>query len=326
MSHPSSGALRVIAPVAVLVLSACQYFPSHEDVYVPVPLRIGDVRIDGTDTSYVLTGVGYEVVAFAREVLLEARPELEGAAVAFRRHFGTDPRVVRIHYDPVEDRSFRSARMQRGDTLPQPTGRRGAGEIRVKVARPRERGDPLRLPPVAAALAQEWIMAFERSAGAGATGDADVPRDASAPALPAWFRAGAAELIARSPRQTAHLSMLRRQLDEAPALEEFFRATSPEPVDTGAARPPRRVPSRGMMQRLDQVGLWTAQSIAVTRYLADREGPEYIGTVAERLLGGEDILEITRSARSLPATPGALDEAWRAWLEAVAPPLRGGSE
>src|SRR5688572_28752378 len=129
---------RTIAfALALPALSACssirEMFPSREEVFKPIPVTIGDTRVIGDDTVYVLESPEYELVAPMRELLPDARKALDHTAREYRRVFGDDPqRIV------VELRAVSRDRVAVGwipDTVEPNDGPRravGAGIVREK--------------------------------------------------------------------------------------------------------------------------------------------------------------------------------------------------
>ena len=70
----------------------------------------------------------------------------------------------------------------------------------------------------------------------------------------------------------------------------------------------------GRDERFDRGALFSIESYAVAQYLAEREGPAFVGTLAERLIAGARIDDVVATARGVPANVTALEPAWRAWL------------
>jgi len=86
-------------------LSACsairEMFPSREEVFKPIPVTIGEPRVIGTDTVYVLESPEYELVAPMRELLPDARKALDHTAREYRRVFGDDPQKIVVELRAV---------------------------------------------------------------------------------------------------------------------------------------------------------------------------------------------------------------------------------
>jgi hypothetical protein len=60
--------------------------------------------------------------------------------------------------------------------------------------------------------------------------------------------------------------------------------------------------------------LFYAQSFALVEFLAETEGPEFIGTLAAALARGESLGTALLTATRVPQDLTALDVAWRDWL------------
>lgn len=159
------GALARGAILALLVpLAACktlrETFPKREDVFKPIPVSLGEERVVGRDTSYVLSGRGYQVITRDRDLLPDAKTALDRTSSAYRRYFAADPPVVGVllHTPPRKG--------QRPDSLVMP------GAHVVTMTGWRESDDDTRsgaLPPearsgfVALPLARAWLAALADS-------------------------------------------------------------------------------------------------------------------------------------------------------------------
>jgi hypothetical protein len=56
------------------------------------------------------------------------------------------------------------------------------------------------------------------------------------------------------------------------------------------------------------------QVLTLAQFLAEREGPEFIGRMAENFARGRSMPEILRGARNLPADLDSLQRVYAAWL------------
>jgi hypothetical protein len=66
--------------------------------------------------------------------------------------------------------------------------------------------------------------------------------------------------------------------------------------------------------RLDASTLFESQSVAVTRFFADREGPEFVGHLVDALARGANISAALSRSRMLPTDMPELERAWKMWL------------
>jgi len=323
-------------------------FASHEDVFPPIPLSIGEMRVVGSDTVYALSGRGYEVVAPTRDVLPDAQQALDAAARSFQRHLEAEPPrvVVDVRSRPV---SAPSPGEVRRDTL-------GGDTVRAPLPRPRKDARDRAMMPrpvgvLAIPVARAWLTSY---AAANAptnaqTANAGTEREDEAwgqdPRVPDWLEVALPPLVAESPIADFAAAELGRQSGELIPLRALFdstRALVPRPdragepggrVAAGQAPPADRVgPStgaaaggRGRGRRVEPASLFDVQSIAVARFLAERAGPAVIGELLRASLRGARIDDVLRGQTTLPGTVDALDAAWRAWVKEQRPRRGGGA-
>ena len=298
----------------LLALPACSYFPSHEEVFIPVPLAIGESRVVDGDTSWVLAADAYEIVAPRQALLPDARRALDESAEQFRAIFGAaPPRVTVALHEPDRDPDDDT-----GTALP--AGEAGEDVVAVRVppvermrrgvvARPR----PLPLAPVARA----WLAAYAdarsstprlRTAWAAGTVPADDAR------LPDWLEDGIVQIVAGSPLRDVALARLAEQRSRALPLRQLLTMARP----VGALDPvvgrddDRRAAIAG---ELEGSLLFAVQSYGVARFLAEREGRSFLGAMVDRVLAGDAALAALGGARHLPGDLDALQGEWDRWLE-----------
>jgi hypothetical protein len=330
---PSSFVVRA----ALLLMSAglpaaCSRFASHEDVFPPIPLTLGEARARGSDTVYALSGRGYELIAPAREILPDAQQILDGAARTFRRYMGEDPPRLIVE--------MRAAQPAAGPPPTPPAGptRSASDTLILPLLRSRDERDVPRPPTyIARPVVRAWVAAYStaRAARAPAT-QTDTAGAGRGPGAPAWLLDALSQLVSPSPYQDIYLAQLSRQADDLIPLRTLFDSTA-YPLAAGRAegdpaasqvsggpppagrpqgsRPPGGRP-RGPSERLDRAALFAAESFAVARFLSEREGPDFIGDLANRVLGGERVENVLRDAKSVPGDLAAFESAWRSWLAA----------
>ena len=312
--------MRRLVPLALLVVSACssfrETFPTHEQVFVPVPLTVGEARVVGGDTSWVLAEAGYEIVAPRRELLPDARRALEGAAEQFREIFGVAP--VRVTVALHEPRG-------RDDEAPAWPAVEGEGEViplpipaTPSSARMRARPRPLPLAPVARA----WLAAYaDVRAGTPRLRSAWVPDapPADDPRLPDWLEDGIVGIVAGLPARDALLAELARDRARALPLSRLFSmprpAASREALgeDPVAARPEERRALLG--GELEGARLFAVQSYGVSRFVAEREGRAMLGAMVDRVIAGETALAALGAAKHLTPDDALLQREWERWLQ-----------
>lgn len=298
---------RLRARVLVLPLLAlsCSYFPSHEEVYIPIPLDVGQPLIENGDTNYVLTGPGFRMIAPRQQILADARHDLESAVRQFELYFGESPDEVTVRYvDSLDARDLREREIERlaGRT-------RYEGEIVLPARRmPTYRGDRNPPPPAAApAAARRWIIAHARRTADAARGDASATDTIR---IPAWIATAMSDLVAYG---TAPNTSARDLWERRSNLLDLRTLFSLDRLD------PERNPEDRISDRdIERLTLRRLQSTSVARYMVEREDARYLGTVAERLFSGRSIDEALQGAQVLPTDLEELEHAWRAWIEQVA--------
>ncbi len=344
-----------------MLASGCASFSGSSTV--PVPVTIGEPRIAGSDTEYVLRGPGYELISPTRDVLPDAREALAGAAREFRRYFAADPGSVTVRLAPATGRGGVTA-----STAP-PTS---ASELVVPIAslpKGRSRQGPAVVPiGLTQVVARAWVERYVRDRGRSdsmtATGE---HASGSTPdsALPDWLEVALPELVSASPGEDLLIARLARQSDLTP-LRELFAMQRPAPptfargntgreggtgdqgstggsggegsgadgggpggaggtIPLGRERRGGRLGDgfgrgrfgEGSMMRGAKLPPWLAfqvEGLAVTRFLAEREGPGFIGHLVDRVSRGASVEEALQDARVLPHTIDELETAWQAWL------------
>ena len=116
-------------------------FPRREEIFKPIPVEIGEERVQGADTSYVLAGTGYQVVARDRELLPEAKSALDRVAGNWRQYFGAEPAAVTVVLRPPARRGSRP------DSVAPAPNPGTTGVVFVAARRPRDDERDLRSMP-----------------------------------------------------------------------------------------------------------------------------------------------------------------------------------
>lgn len=311
-----------------MTLSACgtfrEMFPARDEVFKPIPVTIGEPRVSGTDTTYVLETPEYELIAPVRALLPDARRALDNTVREYRRVFGDAPQriVVELRVVPRD----RVADGWTGDTIEPAEGPRRAIAPAVVPDKRSSR------PPVVLAqfltvrAARAWLLAHADYRA----GRAPVPNDRRSlddARLPDWIEDALQDLIAGSPVQEMYVDRLAERADEV-SLRELLESPRPEPArdaqrraqlpPTSSTRPAGGVfmggpPSRDR-GKLEGAELFRAQAISFALFLAEHEGREYLGRLTDRLLSGESARTALAAAPSLPDELDGLEKEWKKWL------------
>lgn len=327
----SSVTYRTLAlALALPALSACsnlrEMFPSREEVFKPIPVTIGEPRVIGNDTVYVLESPEYELVAPMRELLPDARKALDHTAREYRRVFGDDPqRIV------VELRAVSRDRVADGwipDTVEPSDGPRRAVAPAIV---PEKRSSRAPVAPAGFLMmraARAWLLA---------RADYRVGRPPSAPGaevrfgddarIPDWIEDALTDLIGGSPAQEMYVARLAERV-ETLSLRDVLESTRPEPAKDAQRRaqlPPTATtrPAGGVFMggppsrdrgKLEGAELFRAQSVAFAIFLAEHEGREFLGTLTDRLLSGEAAETALAAAATLPDELPGIEKAWKEWM------------
>ena len=295
--HPSRRRTALLAVLLTAPLAGCSLFPKHEEVWEPVAPAIGERRITGTDTSYVVEGRGYQLVSPSRQILADVQPVADNASFRYRRYFGADPATLVARLVPARDIEDTTS----ADTLPHPAD---TTELTIRVrARSRDiRYANVSPQMVAQPLARRWLAARAAAQGGG-TG------------MPGWVQVGMTEFVAATPLSEYLVSTLARDMKRAVPLAEFLSAPAPEYGESVRGTETQRPMAPGSRRRLEGYALFAAQSIALLRFIEEREGTPFVTALYDRTARGETAAAVLAEAQKLPKDPAALDAAWREWMK-----------
>lgn len=333
-TDPMPTKLRSLAALAMSAasLAGCasfgSMFPSHEEVFTPIGPTIGVARIQGNDTSWALTGSGYELTSNKRIVLPSVQTALDGAAADFRAYFAGDPPTVSVV-------ALQLKRGQRPDSG-QLAQIRSTGAIPIYV-RLAEQGrgmsvgmssgpDQVSVAPVVRAWVTAMASAPAASATTGTTSSAGVPRwlEVAIPALIGGW--GDADIVsAQIGMHPDRIIGLRSVFSgERPAGDTTTRIRRRGEDDADGIFNGPRSDNRGGYQRsrpnakdipaLSGGSLWDAEALSITNYIATREGRPFIGKAARALMAGGTMDEVLASAQMVPRDVDTLERNWRDWL------------
>ena len=311
-------------------LSACsgmrEMFPSREEVFKPIPVTIGEARVIGTDTVYVLESPAYELIAPMRELLPDARKALDHTAREYRRVFGDDPQKI-----VVELRAVSRDRVADGwipDTVEPADGPRRAVAPAIV---PEKRSSRAPVAPAGFLMmraARAWLLArVDYRVGRSPTGPKAQVRFGDDARIPDWIEDALTDLIGGSPAQEGYVARLAERV-ETVSLRDLLEASRPEPAKdaqrraqlppTASTRPAGGVfmggpPSRDR-GKLEGAELFRAQSVAFAIFLAEHEGREFLGTLTDRLLSGESAETALTAATTIPHDLPGIEKAWKDWM------------
>jgi hypothetical protein len=248
----SRAAARAAALLATLAAAtACSSirsrFASHDDVFPPVPLSIGEMRVVGSDTSYVLPGNGYTLVATSREQLPDAQQVLDDASRSFKRYLSADPLAVVVDIRVRAD-SARPARpapplAAGGDTIVVPPPPRPRGDRAPRDGMGMSRTPMYLARPVVRSWLTAYATAHARPQGATSTPTTTAPAPGAStagaaaatsspagwghdPRVPDWLEQALYELVLSSPFLDMYVAQLAMQSSaELIPLRTLFDST-----------------------------------------------------------------------------------------------------
>jgi hypothetical protein len=332
--------IRTLALVAATQnVLACSRFVWHEDPFTPDPAPASETLVADGDTTYVLRGSAYYLLATQRDALWN-REVMEDVAWRYRALFGDAPPVIAVRLDSVATPSDPAT--WRGVPLATVALRRrgadgaGKGGERDRDRTAAEDSARVRLfagPMLSATAAETWLHA--RAMEAARASDSQ-PGGPSSPAtrgayLPAWMEAGALRILGNSGALLRATSELRADSKNIMPLASLFavgwsaRPNAVEIVRAGASQYDlddediRQEAATRARNRRDGTGvspLFIAQAVSVLSFLQERD-PGMVGRLADELSRGASIPDMLASSATLPHDVAGLDAAWRGWLERV---------
>ena len=310
-------------------------FPSHDEVFIPVPLTVGELRIEGTDTAYVLTGPGYELRAKDRSLLTDAQSAIDRTEASFARYFVTEPPTIRVVLRSVSRKG------------PKPDSAAMATEnwprtVTVFVWKPEGRdremmGSGVRDEAVSLPVARAWLAIITDSASRASARTRLIsntePDTTTGASAPGWIQSALTTLIAGSPDPDFLVAALAKHPDRMVPLRTLFAASRQE---FGRSRDERGrgVPNgqtdemgapgrgaRGAMGRSPRASmelagpmLLNAEATSVAAYLAAREGRPFVGHLALALSSGARFTDLLGEAKVVQHDFDAFEGDWKAWV------------
>jgi hypothetical protein len=326
--------MLVMSAVAVTgCASFGSLFPSHEEVFTPIGPTVGVARIDGKDTSWVLSGAGYELTSANRALLPSVQAALDGASADFRAYFAGDPPTKNVV-------ALQIKRGQRPDSAAMARVRAtGAIPLYVRLAE-QGRGmsvgqmsgpDLVSVAPVVRAWVSSMGSAPSATATAGTTTSAGVPR---------WLEVAIPSLIGGWSDADIVSAQIGLHPDRIIGLRSIFSGDRPASDTSRRARRgdddgfdramndrrrgdyPRSRPNPKDIPALSRAAHWDAEALSITNYLATREGRPFIGTATRALMAGATMDEVLGGAQLVARDIDTLDRNWRDWVVAQAQAMK----
>ena len=299
MSHRTLRALTALVTIQSAV--GCSRFVWKEDPFIPDPAPTTEVIAVGADTTYVLRGASYYLLAQQRNALWN-REVLDDVAWRYRALFGEAPPAIAVRLDTAAvDRAQDSTWRGMPLATVAPRRRPDARDRREEIDSVRAR--LVAQPMLAAAATEAWLEARTHSV------------------LPAWMEAGALRIVASGGAPDRAAAELRANQKGIVPLGSLFSVTwQRRPNATEVARSdasPFDEPSPGRPRR-DQPGgvspLFIAQSVSVLAFIHERDAA-LIARLADELPRGASFETVLASSAALPHDMPAFEAQWRKWLQ-----------
>jgi len=335
---PRAGALA-----AVIAMSAgCARFVWHEDPFTPDEAPVTEVVTSGTDTTYVVRGASYYLLARHRAALWN-RDVMDDVVWRYRAVFGEAPPVIAVLVDSTAARADSGATW-RGVPLAVVSVRRRGEERAGRDGQPRRitREAPidsvelLRLTSsmLAARAADTWLRARTREVARGTDGQPGGPavaRGRDAVRLPAWYEAAVLATLRASGALLRANAEVRADPKHVVPLATLFAIERParpattaivdamdEPTadldEGGELRGDRRFrASAARMGAGAGEPLFVAQSVSVLSFLHERDST-IVARLADDLARGRSASDMLATSATLPHDIPTLDAEWRAWV------------
>jgi hypothetical protein len=317
----------------------CSRFVWHEDPFTPDAAPASETLVAGRDTTYVLRGSTYYLLASQRAALWN-REVLDDVAWRYQTLFGDAPAVIAVRLDTVA--TANDSATWRGVPLASVALRRRGAQSPGNAKRQRDRDrspaeDSARVrlfagPMLSATAAETWLRARAMDATRSADSQPGGPSRAAARggALPAWIEAGALRILGTAGAPDRAAAELRADSKNIMPLASLFtvgwpgRPNALEIVQSGANRYDlddedlrQGTMMRGRVRREGATGvspLFIAQSVSVLSFIHERD-PALVGRLADELSRGASIPDVLAASTKLPHDLAGLDAAWREWLK-----------
>ncbi|MGI8496423.1 MAG: hypothetical protein ACR2OG_02410 [Gemmatimonadaceae bacterium] len=281
--------------------TGCSYFSNG--AYPPVQHALGDsVVVFGADSLHAIRNDRFEVYGPTAASVAAVRDDLDHSTREFRRYFGIyAPLFAVVLFDtPEKSQSF------------DPTALRNRGLRVVRIARPaRSEGRSLRDDnaerwPVSRRAAVVMLGGWASRKRAADSSDAESR-------LPVWYRQAVTGLTAAPQGYEGRGGFLSRVgSSETIPLVEIFASKSA--LADSVNQTEMDGPDPSQPRERSRSLLFSSEARSVAQYLAEKEGPEFIGAIGEKLLAGQSMETILQQSRVVPKDIPALEAVWRAWM------------
>ena len=329
---------RLLAIAAVTQAAAgCSRFVWHEDPFTPDPAPMTEVIAAAGDTTYVLRGASYYLLAPQRSALWN-RDVLDDVAWRYRSLFKEDPPVIAVRLDTSaavgDSTTWRGVPLARVAPRPRPNaGREKSRSVRDGQAM----DDSVRArlfagPMLAATVAETWLKArtLEAARSSDSQPGGPLPSPVTNATLPAWVEAGALRILGSSGAAVRAAAELKAEPKGIVPLASLFtvgwqaKPNAMEIVRSGANRFEmddedlrQDAVMRGRTRPDTPAGVsrvFIAQSVSVLTFLNDRD-PGFVARLADALPRGNAVGTVLATSTTLPHDVAGLDAAWRQWLQ-----------
>jgi hypothetical protein len=255
-------------------------FPRREDIFKPIPVNLGDLSVQGGDTSYVLGGRGYWLVVRDRDLLPDAKTTLDRIGASWRQYFAADPTVLTVvlRTPPAKGEKRAPADSAR----PAPV----AGTLVLQTGRLFDENDPREAMNarmlegrIAMPVARAWLASLANGGTPPAPDTGVASRrlrwSPSDPRVPDWIESAVPQLVAGATDADFVAAEVARQRDKILPIRSLLTATRPAvPGDTVRRDDERRDPRQGGREGRGGYsrGAASASSHSVTRAEERPEG------------------------------------------------------
>ncbi len=286
------------------LLGGCGWLKAHIYRPVPVATAVGDsvITLGGKKVHFYRTS-RYVVFGPTAAAVSTGASHLDRAYFEWTRYFGVAPaRLALVLFDRPDTIATRTA-----DSL------HAAGFEPLTYIQPKDPKDfdhpyedvpKVAIWPVSGAVAGELLAVHAANVRAhAAPPPGEAVRDSLLDLYPAWFRGGVAGLLADPAAPDRAFDLLHDRGDQLVALKTLLTSRRFDVGDT-VQRPSRELSD-----------VVNAEGLAFLLFATEREGPLFVGHVAEVMLSGGTAATALRDAKQMPHSVDDVERIWRKWLD-----------